>query len=750
MRRARRFWSVVLFVALVMQVFSFAGTSSTPVQAAGEQFGLPANTRDGVIFHAWNWSFDTIKNNLPAIAAAGYKSVQTSPIQGTKENTMGGSYWWLLYQPTNFNIGNAQLGSREQFRQMCEVADQYGISIIVDVVANHTGNAGGGSLEYTPAYNVDSSIRNNPNFWHEARGVEDWNNRWQVTQWGIRLPDLNTSNQQLQDMIIAFLNDAISLGADGFRFDAAKHIELPNETGGSNFWTRVLGSLNNSANLYVYGEVLQGGADAFSGYANYMDVSASYYGDSVQHAVGFNSSKNVNTAKDFNAAGVSPSKLVTFVETHDTYANDGNETTYMTDWHIKMGWAIIASRAQTTSLFFNRPAGGGKFASSLGSAGNNFWQDADVVAVYKFHNAMVGEDEFFRTQGNEIALIERGNKGITIVNLGGDAYINSDTRLPNGTYTNKASGGGTFTVSNGKITGNIGGGKIAVLYEPVAQGPTVSINQQEGSFFTDTLAVQVNVANATNASYAVNNGSAISFNSSTTVTLGAGDTYGTSFQLTVTATGTAGTTTKTYTFTKQDPNAGLVIHFYKPSGWGTPNMYYYDDSVTPTRIGQAWPGVAMQDEGNGWYTSTITGWSNAKVIFNSNGQQTPAASQSGYQVNSNSWIKDGAVTTTPPGSNQTLIPVTFNVGNATTVSGQSVYIVGNIAELGSWNPANAIGPGSTTNYPTWTFTIDLPVGTPIEFKAIKKSGSNVVWESGSNRSYTVSSNNPTVNITFNN
>ena len=94
------------------------------VQAATNEYNLPSETKGGLILHAWNWSFNTIKENLPKIAEAGYKSIQTSPIQGTKENTMATDHWWLLYQPTNFKIGNAQLGSRDEFKAMCEEAQK--------------------------------------------------------------------------------------------------------------------------------------------------------------------------------------------------------------------------------------------------------------------------------------------------------------------------------------------------------------------------------------------------------------------------------------------------------------------------------------------------------------------------------------------------------------------------------------------------------------------------------------------------
>lgn len=672
-KMVKRLLSVVLLFAFILQPFALSYESANNTnflrlqvtEAAGNN-SLPAATKDGVILHAWNWSFDTIRNRLPEIAAAGYKSIQTSPIQGVKENTMNGSHWWILYQPINFNIGNAQLGTREQFRQLCEEAANYGINIIVDVVANHTGNQGfHGPEAYMPATNVDPSIRNNPYFWHELRGITDWNDRWQVTQLGIGLPDLNTSNQELQDKIITFLNDAISLGADGFRFDAAKHIELPTDpSGGSNFWPRVLGSLNNSSNLYVYGEVLQGGADSYAQYANHMNVTASNYGKNVRQAIGFNSAKNVNQAYDFSAAGVAPSKLVTWVESHDTYANDGDETTNMNDWQIKMGWAVIAARANTVPLFFNRPAGSGKFAANLGTAGNNLWKDADVVAVNKFHNNMAGQSEYLRYQGNEIILVERGNKGLVIANLGGDAYIDQPTNLVNGVYTNKATGGGTFTVANGRITGNIGGGKLAVLYNDAAS------------------------------------------------------------------------------------TQSFKVYYYKPDSWGTPNIYYYDESITPARQSGAWPGTAMANEGNGWYSHTLTGWGQARVIFNSNGQQMPAAQQAGYLVSGNAWIKDGVITSSQP---VTMVNVTFTVRNATTVMGQNVFLVGNIPALGSWNTSQAVGPGSTSNYPNWSFNVSLPVGTTIEYKAIKKdSANNIIWESGNNRTYTVSSGNNQVAFDFRN
>lgn len=86
------------------------------------------------------------------------------------------------------------------------------------------------------------------------------------------------------------------------------------------------------------------------------------------------------------------------------------------------------------------------------------------------------------------------------------------------------------------------------------------------------------------------------------------------------------------------------------------------------------------------------------------------------------------------------VAVRFGVNNATTNLGTDVYIVGNVSELGNWNPDEAIGPMFNQvvyEYPTWYYDISVPAGERIEYKFIKKDGNgNVVWESGPNHSYT--------------
>jgi alpha-amylase len=99
-------------------------------------------------------------------------------------------------------------------------------------------------------------------------------------------------------------------------------------------------------------------------------------------------------------------------------------------------------------------------------------------------------------------------------------------------------------------------------------------------------------------------------------------------------------------------------------------------------------------------------------------------------------IHVGAMVTggvTPP---PTTLPVTFNEA-ADTFFGQNIFVTGSIPELSNWNTASAVpltwisGSGTRGN---WRATVTLPAATRVEYKYIKKDGSNnVTWESGANR-----------------
>lgn len=83
--------------------------------------------------------------------------------------------------------------------------------------------------------------------------------------------------------------------------------------------------------------------------------------------------------------------------------------------------------------------------------------------------------------------------------------------------------------------------------------------------------------------------------------------------------------------------------------------------------------------------------------------------------------------------------VIFHV-QAETNYGENIYIVGNIPELGNWDPDNCTEALLNPNYPEWFLPVSVPAGTQIEFKFIKKDSTGAItWESGENRVITSSS-----------
>ena len=78
--------------------------------------------------------------------------------------------------------------------------------------------------------------------------------------------------------------------------------------------------------------------------------------------------------------------------------------------------------------------------------------------------------------------------------------------------------------------------------------------------------------------------------------------------------------------------------------------------------------------------------------------------------------------------------VHFVCSNGKTVPGEAIYVLGNIAELGAWDPAKAVRL-TPVRYPKWfrwsTTVHDLPPATELEWKFIKRKesgGPPLAWD----------------------
>ncbi|MGN0448918.1 MAG: starch-binding protein [Ruminococcus sp.] len=669
---SKKIMSVILALCMTLSCLTAAGfvaeartteTAEVSAQATsvetGADYGLVDDVQDGQILQCWNWSYNGIKANMQKIAEQGFSAIQTSPIQTIKETTqnrqMSGS-WWVYYQPSNFSIetnGQNACGTKSEFKAMCDEAHKYGIKVIVDAVLNHLANNGDNTLSPT----IPDDIRNDSSCWHDIKTNSWYASRYDITQYCMGgLPDLNTANTKIQNYAISFLKESIEAGADGFRFDGAKHIETPVDNGcASQFWPNVLGAATSYAKStrgitpYYYGEVLDkvtGDSDTgvassvLSSYTSMMSITTSSVSNSIRNSV---NSGNANGAKrsDFNlddGSKAAANKSVLWNESHDTYANGSSRG--QSDTTLKKSWAMVGSRAQSCAMYLARPK---NYSDQIGTASVTAWGDVEVKAVNQFKNYFVGKTEHLSSEGS-IAYNERGTEGVVLVNCGGSSASVSVTahKMASGTYTDQITGN-EFTVSNGKISGNIGSTGVAVVYNPKPAGPSASVTPGSQSYKTDTLTLTLNYKNATSGQYSIDGGSYTSFTDGKTITIGSGLAYGTKTTVSVKATdGTTTSDVQTYTYTKVEPSLVQKVYFDNSSyNWSSAYAYIYDELMITNGD---WPGVQMtKDSATGYYVIEVPEeLANGYVILteskNATSNRYPADGETGMALNGKTMI----------------------------------------------------------------------------------------------------------------
>lgn len=627
MKKAKKIASLVVASALLTS--SFAAITSVnaaevdSAQTASADSTLRDKVGDGVMLHAFNWSYNTIKENLPAIAAAGYTTVQTSPVQQPKDYSTSGDVtgqWWKLYQPISFHIAEQSwLGTKDDLKSLCDEADKYGIKIICDIVSNHIANA-----DETRPDTVSNQVKKyEPDFYKKRRtytrtykGNASDSSVQAVVQGHVsNCPDLVTNDTAVQTYIINLLKECIDCGVDGFRFDAAKHIETEDDGEyASDYWKNITTSASSyytqktGDDLYIYGEILNNcGADrSYSSYTKYINVTDNRTGDAVLYNVTKGKASTATNAK--YKSGVAASNAVLWAESHDTYEGNSGSSGYsntssVSDEDVVKAWAIVASRKDSTALFFARPG-----TALMGGVSTDTTYKSTVVSeINKFHNLFVGQSEKLGSSGN-IAYVARGTSGIVLSNCKGtNASVSiSGTGLADGKYTDTVSGA-EFTVANGVLTGSIGKTGVAVVYNGTTTPKAIN-SVESGSFRGDTMTLTLGLENATSGTYCLDDSTPVKFTGTTSIRIGSDYKPGETITLTVTATDGVKTSSMVYKYTKSTAQESGVYVFFNPAtqkGWSAPyQVYIYDETTNKGTVykNANWPGEAMTlDPATGYY-----------------------------------------------------------------------------------------------------------------------------------------------------
>jgi len=372
------------------------------------RFNANLGKNPGPIFHAFSWTTNKVLGELDAIKNAGFKAIQLSPMQpvGTSD---GSRAWYDVYQPRGFTIagsGQNPIGTKDSLKTLTAAANEKGIDILVDVVCNHLANIDSQYL------NADDRFIYTQHLYHDNGEVGNCENLLQTVRGSLsNMPDLMTENESVQTRVISMLKEYVDAGVRGFRFDAAKHIETPKDTGGysSNFWPNVIGTINEYSVKtvgrapYSYGEILgiagSGWSRDWTGYTDYIDVTDLGLISNARNAVLGSDEGAAASNAGYWIDGPSYNALL-FAESHDNFCH--NETKYADADKINVLYGLLTSRNGPSTLYFPRINDGNDYGNYYGSIEpkvnvNNpstDYKGSVISAINKLHNDFLGASEY--------------------------------------------------------------------------------------------------------------------------------------------------------------------------------------------------------------------------------------------------------------------------------------------------------------------------------------------------------------------
>jgi alpha-amylase len=450
-----------LLVALL--VLGIAGLS--------KQNGMPAqdisNSTRTAFVHLFEWKWDDIAQECETfLGPKGFTAVQISPPNEHAVLPTEHFPWWQRYQPVSYKL-QSRSGTASQLIHMIQRCHQAGVKIYADAVINHmaaqdkgTGSAG------TRYHKYHYPQLYQPSDFHPCRhNIFNYGDRDQVLNCQlVGLPDLNTSSPYVQSKIVDYLKTLIHVGVDGFRIDAAKHINAK-DLGAilSQFRHAIL------SDPYIYQEVIDPGNEAIKKTEYYSNGNVIEFEYGRQVGAKF-LERNGQTIAQLETLGESwrlaPSeKAVVFIDNHDKQRGHGGGGTYIT---YKDGRLYDLANIFMLAFPYGYPQIMSSYDFSTPDQGppadqNGHTQDvyqngkANCFGVWKCehrHPAIAAMVEFrhitasvpnithWWTNGSDQIAFGRGDRGFVVINRASTPLTHTlQTGLTPGTYCNILEGG---------------------------------------------------------------------------------------------------------------------------------------------------------------------------------------------------------------------------------------------------------------------------------------------------------------------
>ncbi|MBF8174866.1 alpha-amylase family protein [Streptomyces olivaceus] len=450
---ARRILTAAVALAAATVVMTPTGAQASP----------PGAKDVTAVLFEWNFA-SVAKECTSTLGPAGYGYVQVSP---PAEHIQGGQ-WWTSYQPVSYKIAG-RLGDRAAFESMVDTCHAAGVKVVADAVVNHmsagSGIGTGGSSYSKYDY---PGLYSSPDFDDCTAQISNYQDRYNVQHCElVGLADLDTGEEYVRGRIAGYLNDLLSLGVDGFRIDAAKHIPAADL---ANIRSRL-----SDPSVYWKQEVIHGAGEAVqpTEYTGTGDVQEFRYAYDLKRVfTNENLAYLKNYGEDWGYLGSADAGV--FVDNHDTERNGStlnykNDAAYTLANVFMLAWPYGAPDVNSGYEWSDADAGppnGGRVDACWqgGWKCQHAWPE--IESMVAFRNATRGEavTNWWDNGGDAIAF-GRGGKGFVAVNHeSGPLDRTYQTSLPAGTYCDVQSGGTVAVNGSGQFTATLGADTALALY----------------------------------------------------------------------------------------------------------------------------------------------------------------------------------------------------------------------------------------------------------------------------------------------
>lgn len=170
------------------------------------------------------------------------------------------------YDVTDYYQIDPAFGTEEDLKELIRRCHERNIKLILDLPLNHTGNENRWYLRFLEAHREGRTADRYYHYytWYPEDGAQPANAQFMTVGEGLRveanfsdhMPELNFDSPLVRQSVLKIGKYYLALGADGFRFDAAKYLYLNDHDRNTAFWKWYIGELKkDKPDLYAVAEV---------------------------------------------------------------------------------------------------------------------------------------------------------------------------------------------------------------------------------------------------------------------------------------------------------------------------------------------------------------------------------------------------------------------------------------------------------------------------------------------------------------